>query len=105
MNREPRISKTVAEESDPVTTRQMVCRKYNVMRFEAYSLAIVGALALTRHRYAINKIAQTEKDGGGGGESFSSKHRANRSMKVLDSVSGNFAKCCETLITLCRIIQ
>lgn len=35
------------------------------MRFEAYSLAIVGALALTRHRYAINKIAQTEKDGGG----------------------------------------
>lgn len=66
MNREPRISKTVAEESDPVTTRQMVCRKYNVMRFEAYSLAIVGALALTRHRYAINKIAQTEKDGGGG---------------------------------------
>lgn len=103
MNREPRISKTVAEESDPVTTRQMVCRKYNVMRFEAYSLAIVGALALTRHRYAINKIAQTEKDGGG--ESFSSKHRANRSMKVLDSVSGNFAKCCETLITLYRIIQ
>lgn len=103
MNREPRISKTMAEESDPVTTRQMVCRKYNVMRFEAYSLAIVGALALTRHRYAINKIAQTEKDGGG--ESFSSKHRANRSMKVLDSVSGNFAKCCETLITLYRIIQ
>lgn len=40
------------------------------MRFEAYSLAIVGALALTRHRYAINKIAQTEKDGGGGGEVF-----------------------------------
>lgn len=103
MNREPRISKTMAEGSNPVTTRQMVCRKYNVMRFKAYSLAIVGALALTRHRYAINKIAQTEKDGGG--ESFSSKHRANRSMKVLDSVSGNFAKCCETLITLCQIIQ